>query len=449
MNHKVPVSVVVIAKNEEADIEECLKSVYGWAEEIIVVDDHSTDRTPEIAKKYATVITKKMENEGIHRNWANNQAKNDWVLILDGDQKVTPEFLKEAAGAVRSDEYVYYDAPLKNYIGNYWVRYGGWYPAHKIRLLRKNKVRFEEVVVHPRLLADGKGGHLKSDVIHKGYADLEHYTASLNRQTTLEARKWIDTKRRMSCGHMIWRAVDRFFRRYVRKCAWKDGMYGFVIAYYDSLYQLLSYVKYREMIRNEKRSPDSGKAVSMIMKPAIFIDRDGVINRYPGDRQYVTAPCGLEILPGTKAALEALSASPYALFIVSNQAGVSKGLYTQETLEAITEKMLSELGGRVRFDGILYCTHKEEENCSCRKPRIGAIHKAERILEAAGLRLDTGASFFVGDSLLDVETAHNAGIRSVLVMSGRNNPGNPAEWKVKPDHTVRDLREAVEKIILK
>jgi D-glycero-D-manno-heptose 1,7-bisphosphate phosphatase len=71
----------------------------------------------------------------------------------------------------------------------------------------------------------------------------------------------------------------------------------------------------------------------MIMKPAIFLDRDGVINRYPGDRQYVTTPGALEILPGAKAALEALSASPYAMFIVSNQAGVSKGVYTQETLD--------------------------------------------------------------------------------------------------------------------
>jgi len=251
MSEKVSLTVVIIAKNEEANIEESLHSVSGWADEIIVVDDYSTDKTPEIAKKYARVLTKKMENEGRHRNWAYGQAKNSWVLSLDADEKVSDELKTEITAALKSGGFVAFDIPLRNYIGNYWVRYGGWYPASKVRLFRRDKFRYEEVEVHPRAFFEGGCGHLKKDIIHKGYPDIEHFLNSVNRQTTLEAKKWINTNRKMTLGHMLWRTIDRFFRRYVRKKAYKDGIYGFVIAFFDSLYQFLSYVKYREMINKE------------------------------------------------------------------------------------------------------------------------------------------------------------------------------------------------------
>lgn len=171
----VNLSVVVITKNEETCIAECLESV-KWADEIIVVDDESTDRTVEIVKKYTSrIFLKKMEVEGKHRNWAYAQARNSWVLSLDADEKVTPELRLEIEEAIKAKEYVSYDIPLRNFISNYWVRYGGWYPASKVRLFRKDKFKYEEVEVHPRVFIDGACGHLKSDIIHKGYPDLEHF----------------------------------------------------------------------------------------------------------------------------------------------------------------------------------------------------------------------------------------------------------------------------------
>jgi glycosyltransferase involved in cell wall biosynthesis len=244
----IPLSVVIIAKNEEANIQESLKSVFGWADEIIVVDDYSTDKTSEIARGFGRVLVRKMENEGIHRNWAYAQAKNSWVLSLDADEKVSPELREEISGVINTTSHVCFDMPLRNYIGNYWVRHGGWYPASKVRLFRKEKFKYEEVQVHPRIFVDGTSGHLTKDIIHKGYPDLEHFLNSVNRQTTLEAQKWLDTGRKFTWGHMLWRAIDRFFRRYIRKQAFRDGMYGFLIAYFDSLYQFLSYVKYREIV---------------------------------------------------------------------------------------------------------------------------------------------------------------------------------------------------------
>ena len=253
MNEKILISVVVLTKNEQACIRECLESV-KWADEVIVVDDESTDKTVEIVRGYTDkVFIRKMDVEGRHRNWAYALARNPWVLSLDADEKVTEALRQEISGAIKSSDLVAFSIPLRNYISNYWVRYGGWYPASKVRLFRKNKFKYEEVEVHPRVFIDGKCGHLKSDIIHKGYPDLEHFLSSINRQSSLEALKWINTKRQMSLFHAAWRAADRFFRRYIRKKAYKDGLYGFIIAYFDSLYQILSYAKYREMKNKLKK----------------------------------------------------------------------------------------------------------------------------------------------------------------------------------------------------
>ncbi|MCX5696499.1 MAG: glycosyltransferase family 2 protein [Candidatus Omnitrophica bacterium] len=252
MNNKVPVSVVVLTKNEETCIAECLDSL-AWVDEIILVDDLSHDHTVEIASKYTDkIFSRRMDIEGKHRNWAYALARNDWVLSLDADEQVTPELSREIAQAIKSAQFVAHSIPLRNFIGNYWVRYGGWYPAAKVRLFRKDKFRYEEAEVHPRVFIEGGCGHLKSDIIHKGYPDLEHFLASINRQSTLEAKKWLNSHRRMSIGKIVWRSVDRFFRRYLRKKGYKDGLYGFIIAYFDSFYQILSYAKYREMLRSGK-----------------------------------------------------------------------------------------------------------------------------------------------------------------------------------------------------
>lgn len=253
MSGKVPLTVVVITKNEEANIEECLASVADWADELIVVDDESVDRTKELAGKFTKkIFVRRMDVEGRHRNWAYAQSRNSWVLSLDADEKATEELKREIAAAISNTTHAAFDIPLRNYIGHSWIRHGGWYPAAKVRLFSKERFQYEEVEVHPRAFIDGTCGHLTADIVHKGYPDIEHFLASVNRQTTLEARKWINTGRKMSLGKIIWRTGDRFVRRYLRKQSYKDGMYGFVIAFFDSLYQVLSYVKYREMLNNSK-----------------------------------------------------------------------------------------------------------------------------------------------------------------------------------------------------
>lgn len=255
MAEKIPLTVVVLTKNEEDNIADCLKSVFGFADEIIVVDDESTDKTREIAKDFTDrILIRKMDIEGRHRNWAYAQARNDWVLSLDADEKVTEELKQEISFTLKNDSLNNgFSIPLKNYIGNYWVKFSGWYPASKLRLFKKDKFKYEEVQVHPRAFLDGKEGHLTKDIIHKGYPDLEHFLASVNRQTTLEAKKWISTNRKMGLGRIIWRTIDRFIRSFFVKKGFKGGFYGFVIAFFASLYQILSYLKFIEFKRNLKR----------------------------------------------------------------------------------------------------------------------------------------------------------------------------------------------------
>ncbi|MEA3489278.1 MAG: glycosyltransferase family 2 protein [Candidatus Omnitrophota bacterium] len=257
---KAPVSVVVITKNEEENISECLESA-AWADEIIVVDDESTDATRDIAKGYTDkVFVRKMENEGRHRNWSYAQASNPWVLSLDADERVTEELAGEITELLKnSPGYKAYAIPRRNYIGNYWLRYGGEYPAPQTKLFLKDKFRYEEVEVHPRAFMQGDTGFLKGDIIHYSHKDITDYLRSLNAHTTLEAQKWYLSGRKMSFGHALWRTVDRcFYRRIFRKQAYKDGIYGLTVAVFSGMYQIVSYLKYRELMLKKEGDRKNG-----------------------------------------------------------------------------------------------------------------------------------------------------------------------------------------------
>lgn len=248
-------SVVILAKNEERNIGACLDSVAGWAGEIIVVDDESTDRTVDIAGKYTDrIIIRKMDIEGRHRNFAYAQAKNPWVLSLDADERVTPELKEEIKEALaqREIEYNGFTIPRRNYIGDYWVRHGGWYPSPQLKFFKKEKFRYEEAGVHPRAFMDDPCGHLQSDIIHYSYSSIEDFLNKMNNQTTREAQKWFNQNKPMRLGRFLYRAIDRFIRTYIARKGYKDGFIGFVVAYFAALYQFLSYLKYREIILRKK-----------------------------------------------------------------------------------------------------------------------------------------------------------------------------------------------------
>ena len=246
---KIKITTVILTKNESRNIKDCIKSIKDLAEEVIAVDDFSNDETVEIAESEgAKVFKKRMDNEGRHRNWAYSQARNDWVLSLDADERITEELQQEIITIdFGSSKFDAYTIPRRNYIGNYWLKHGGQYPAAQLKLFKKNKFKYEEVQVHPRAFLDGECGHLKNDIIHYSYRDFSDFLNKLNRQTTLEAQKWFSTGRRMSFGHALWRTIDRFFRKFIGKRGYRDGFMGFMMAVFDSIYQIISFAKYREL----------------------------------------------------------------------------------------------------------------------------------------------------------------------------------------------------------
>ncbi len=181
----------------------------------------------------------------------------------------------------------------------------------------------------------------------------------------------------------------------------------------------------------------------------IFLDRDGVINQYPGDADYVKSWDEFRFLANAKSALKDLKAAGFLIFVISNQAGVSKGIYSKECLDRITENMLKELELEgIRLDGVHYCIHRDEDHCSCRKPKTGLLDQVISELQGKGIPLEPKNSFFIGDAIRDMETGRKAGLKTILVFSGKEKPENKKSWSIQPDFTASSLYDAAQ-IILK
>ncbi len=174
-----------------------------------------------------------------------------------------------------------------------------------------------------------------------------------------------------------------------------------------------------------------------------FVDRDGVINAYPGHHLYVCSVTEFHMLPNAAQGIKTLNSCGFKVVVISNQQGVGKGLYTNEDLNGITEKMRQELAREGAFvDRVYYCTHRKEEHCLCRKPRPGLIKAAIDSFGGEGLETDLSKSCFIGDSIIDVDTGRAAGLRTILVFSGNEKPENSDKWKSAPDFTCADIAEA-------
>ncbi|MDD5568305.1 MAG: glycosyltransferase family 2 protein [Candidatus Omnitrophica bacterium] len=255
---KINLSVVVLTKNSQEVIEDCLRSVYDWAGEIIVVDDMSVDKTLEIAKKFTDKIyVKKWIKEGAHRNYAYSLAKNDYILSLDSDERVTPELKEEIIKIFEAKPaYLGYNIPHRNFIGSHWIKYGGWYPNAKLKMFAKAKFKYEEEAeYHPRAFLEGKTFTLKSDIIHYAYRDFQNLFSKLNHQTDFEARKWIRDKRKMNFRICLLKMYSRFFKFYIVKKGYKEGFIGFMMALASAQYQLMTYAKYWEMKNSRELCP--------------------------------------------------------------------------------------------------------------------------------------------------------------------------------------------------
>lgn len=426
---KAPLTVVVIAKNEEKRLTECLQSV-SWAEEILVIDDDSTDGTVELAKSLgAKVHRRTMDIEGRQRNFGFELAAQPWILTLDADERVTPELAEEIQKAISihqdDQEVAGFALPIKTFIGTRWVKGAGYYPARKTRMFRKGRFKYEEARVHPRALYEGKIVELNGDVLHYSCTSLAEFLHKFNRETGLEAEKWVIDGRKVSLAKSLRKTVDRFLKNYFLKDGWRDGYLGYAMSVFHGLYQFLAYAKYWEI----KQSP-----------PAVFIDRDGVINKDLFG--YVKDWESFRFEEGVIEGLKRLTQAGYRIVVVSNQAGVGDGEFSEEAHWEIHGRMKEELARQgIALHSTHYCLHGKNAGCSCRKPKTGLFRKAEE----QGLVFDKTKTFFIGDKAGDIRAGKDFGIKTLLVRTGYGKQDEPlCRGELAPEAVVDNFKEAVD-----
>ena len=242
-------SVVTISCNEERNIADCLGSV-RWADELIVVDSGSTDRTVALARKFTRKIySREWKGYGAARNYALSKASGDWVLWLDADERVTPELAEEIRDIVKNDsrEFAGYAIARKAYFLGRWIRHCGWYPSRVIRLFLRNRARFSETRVHEQLLIDGPTADSRHDLVHYTDPDLNHYLSKFNRYTTLAAEDMHAGGRSASLFDLLVRPPFLFFKMYILRLGMLDGIEGLILCILSSAYVFSKYAKLWEL----------------------------------------------------------------------------------------------------------------------------------------------------------------------------------------------------------
>jgi glycosyltransferase involved in cell wall biosynthesis len=247
-------SVVILTKNEEARIRRCLDSV-RWADEIVVVDGLSTDRTVEICQAFgARVISHAFEGSfAQERNLGLEHARSDWVLQVDADDVVTPPFRAAVERLLATHpSHAAFKFRRKSYLLGRFMRYGGWH-HYLPNLVRREAVRYEGVV-HERPVVQGTIGQLDADVEHHPCESLEHFLHRHNRYTTLSAGEWLRARGRMTelqiRRELIRRTWKAFWKSYIKKAGVREGMHGLVFAGFFASVEMLKWAKYWERCRS-------------------------------------------------------------------------------------------------------------------------------------------------------------------------------------------------------
>ncbi len=247
------VSVILITKNEEANIRECLSTV-TWADEVVVVDAGSSDSTVAVAGEFTKkIFVRPWEGYGSARNFALSRISSEWAFWLDADERVTSDLTREIQStvALENNQFVAYSMPRKaNFLGR-WILHCGWYPGRVTRLFRKEKGHFTESKVHERLLVDGATGTLKSDLLHYTDPTLSHYFEKLNKYTTLASEELSGEGATFGIAQITVRPVWTFLRMYIFRLGFLDGIAGLVLCVLSSCYVFTKYAKLWERKRHQ------------------------------------------------------------------------------------------------------------------------------------------------------------------------------------------------------
>lgn len=247
-----PLSVVIAAKNEEKNIRECLESV-KWADEIVIVDDVSTDRTVEICRGYTQKIFIQDSGGDFHKNknLAIEKAGGDWILSLDADEVITPELAYEIKEAIKNEKLLGYYINRKNLFLGKWIRGCGWYPDYIIRLFRKGTAKWpllaEDFHGTPQITDKKRVGYLKNPFLHYSYNTLNQYFEKFNLYTSCLAKQEYIHGLRLSKNNFfacfIIKPIFLFLRKYFLWKGFRDGFRGLFISLSSALVIFVSYAK--------------------------------------------------------------------------------------------------------------------------------------------------------------------------------------------------------------
>jgi glycosyltransferase involved in cell wall biosynthesis len=224
-------SVVVITLNEEERLRACLESV-AWADEIVVVDAESHDKTVQIAREFTErVVVRPWPGFTAQKNFALALARGDWILSLDADEEVSPE-LREEAARLLADPMAAdgYSIPRKNIFWGRWVRHGGLYPDWQVRLFRRGRGQFVEKDVHESVRVEGPVGRLGGALLHRSYRDVSDFLARADRYSTLAADEWVRSGRPARARDLVLKPLGRFLGMYLVRLGCLDGWRGLLLA---------------------------------------------------------------------------------------------------------------------------------------------------------------------------------------------------------------------------
>lgn len=238
-------SVVITAYNEENHIEECLKSV-GFADEIIVIDNSSTDKTVEIAKKFTKKIFTQVNdplNIDMQKNFGFGKATNEWILSLDADERVDKELAKEIKVAIQNSVFNAYKLPRKNIIFGKWIEHSFLWPDHQTRLFRKGKGKYMHGEVHQQLAVEGQVGVLLQPLLHENYQSISQYLQKMDRYTENEAIHLVKKNTHFHRMDALRLPVRDFLKTFFLQEGYKDGIHGLVISILQSFYMFLVWAK--------------------------------------------------------------------------------------------------------------------------------------------------------------------------------------------------------------
>lgn len=255
---KLPLSLVLITFNAGTSLKACLASV-PFADEIVIVDSGSTDDTRDIAAAYgAKVVHQEWLGFGAQKNRAVAAANNDWVLCLDADERLTPELAQTIAalwrdGAVPSAP-AFALCRRNRFLGR-WLRHGEGYPDWVVRLFDRRRARWSGDVVHEKVIADSAPGRLSGDLLHESAESIDDYVAKQNRYTSMQAERDFAQGKRVTVPRMLASPLARFFRFYVIKGGFLDGIAGFA---HIAIGAWASFLKYAKLyaLQQKPRFPD-------------------------------------------------------------------------------------------------------------------------------------------------------------------------------------------------